>query len=214
MTDIYLPQVVVSPHVFLEPEDIPRFLEAARGSLYELPIILALHGLRFSEISALSWQDIDVERKQIFIRGAAVPNEQNRLVWKETNKNASPRRIVPVMIDRMIELVTEADRSDEFVTSVKNSSLFHHINRICQHNNLPEVGVHGLRHSFVSLAFSLGVPEELTMQIGGWRDYQTMRKIYKHLAQKDIAKHIAGLTAFFNRPENGNENGNGSTRFT
>lgn len=208
VTDVYLPQVVVSPHAFLEPEDIPRFLEAARGSRHELPILLALHSLRFSEIAALRWQDIDVGRKQILVRGAAVPDEQNRLVRKAANKNASSRRTVPIMIDRLPELVAEADRSGEFVTSVKNGSLFNHINRICRKNDLPEVGVHGLRHSFVSLAFSLGVPEELTMQIGGWSDYQTMRKIYKHLAQKDITKHVADLTAFFNRPKNGNENGN------
>lgn len=208
VTEIYLPQVVVSPHAFLEPEDILRFLEAAHGSLHELPILLALHGLRFSEIAALRWQDIDVERKLIHVRGAVVLDAQNRLVRKKTNKNASSRRTVPIMIDRLSEMVTEADRSGEFITLVRNTPLFNHINRICRENNLPEVGVHGLRHSFVSLAFSRGVPEELTMQIGGWSDYQTMRKIYKHLAQKDIAKHIAGLTAFFNRQKNGNENGN------
>lgn len=44
------------------------------------------------------------------------------------------------------------------------------LNRLCAANGLPEVGVHGLRHSLASLAASLNFSERATMLMGGWDD--------------------------------------------
>ncbi len=35
------------------------------------------------------------------------------------------------------------------------------------------------------------------MQIGGWSNDQTMRKIYTHLSQADVTKHAEAFTSFF-----------------
>jgi hypothetical protein len=35
------------------------------------------------------------------------------------------------------------------------------------------------------------------MQIGGWKDIQTMRKIYTHLAEKDIINKTSAMASFF-----------------
>ena len=59
------------------------------------------------------------------------------------------------------------------------------------------MGVHGLRHSFASLAYHLQIPEKIAMEIGGWSDDGTMRKIYTHLAQKDIADRAKDFSNFF-----------------
>lgn len=71
------------------------------------------------------------------------------------------------------------------------------MNRICADNQLPEVGIHGLRHSFASLCYHLNVPEKAVMQIGGWANDATMRRIYTHLAQRDMEKNIRSLKDFF-----------------
>ena len=78
---------------------------------------------------------------------------------------------------------------------------FWRINEICKAHGLPEVGVHGLRHSFASLAYHLQIPEKIAMEIGGWSDDGTMRKIYTHLAQKDIAERARDFSNFFSAPE-------------
>ncbi|MDR1589760.1 MAG: hypothetical protein LBS51_06160, partial [Oscillospiraceae bacterium] len=62
-----------------------------------------------------------------------------------------------------------------------------------------------LRHSFASLAYHLNVPEKIAMQIGGWADDKTMRKIYTHIASKDIEKYTSELVKFF---DNANEYAN------
>jgi integrase len=56
---------------------------------------------------------------------------------------------------------------------------------------------HGLRHSFASLCYHLGISERQLMQWGGWADYQTMHKIYIRLAASDESKAAEQLTGFF-----------------
>ena len=68
---------------------------------------------------------------------------------------------------------------------------------MCAANGLPQVGNHGLRHSFASLAYHLGIPEKIAMEIGGWEDSKTMHDIYTHLAKRDIAKRSEDFSNFF-----------------
>lgn len=77
------------------------------------------------------------------------------------------------------------------------NTVWDHINSICTKNGLPKVGIHGLRHSFVSLAYHLGVPEKVVMDIGGWSDYQTMRRIYTHIAKSDVSRYAEQFKGFF-----------------
>ena len=192
-----LPQVVVKDHAFLEPEQIPIFLEAVAGHPKEIPILLALHGLRASEVLEVTWRDIDTKKKIIRVRGAAVLNSDNKLVHKETNKTSSSRRDVPILIPRLLEIVDAAEKSSGYICGFTPPALHHAITRICKENDLPLVGIHGLRHSFASLCYHLGIPEEMTMRLGGWNDSGTMRKIYTHLASKDIRKYTSALESFF-----------------
>ena len=60
--------------------------------------------------------------------------------------------------------------------------------------------MHALRHSFASLAYSLGLSELATMRLGGWADYGTMRKIYTHLSKHDLADAADTLSDFFANP--------------
>ena len=71
------------------------------------------------------------------------------------------------------------------------------INQVCRANGLPEVGLHGLRHSFASLAYHLQIPEMIAAEIGGWNDLSTMHNIYTHLAQKDIEKRSQDFADYF-----------------
>ncbi len=199
VVEVSLPDVIIEPHEFLQPDQIGIFIEAMRGHRYEIPALLALHSLRSSEILDIRWTDIDTEQGLIHVRGAAVPDKDNKLVHKESNKNRASRRSIPILIERLREVVDESDQSSEYVCTVRSSTLFNAFNRVCEKNGLPKVGIHGLRHSFASVAYSLGQPEEVTMRLGGWSDYGTMRKIYTHLAEKDLARHTNALSDFFNQ---------------
>ena len=198
---VRLPQLVQDEHPYLEAEQIPAFLEAVKDTPWELPALLGLHGLRRSEMFALTWNQIDLKTKTIRVAGAMVHDKDGKLISKKTNKNRSSRRTVPIMIPRLADLLAcsgaQCAPSSPVLTCHPNS-VYKAINRICEKEGLPLIGVHGLRHSFASLAHSLGVPEAETMALGGWEDPNTMRKIYTHLDAAARLKASNKISAFFN----------------
>jgi len=70
--------------------------------------------------------------------------------------------------------------------------------------------VHGLRHSFASLAYHLNIPEKITMEMGGWSDPGTMHKKYTHIAKSDISRYQTAMADFYAKKgsKNANENAN------
>lgn len=202
---VSLPQVVSNERPFLDPTQIKAFVKAVEGTEVEIPALLALSSLRRSEICALRWENIDLKKRCIQVKGAAVFNEDQKLVQKKENKNKSSARFVPIMIDELYVALDKKKQNVGFVVTCNPNTIWSRINRICERNALPKVGVHGLRHSFASLAYHLGVPEKIAMEIGGWSDNQTMRKIYTHVAKSDMERYETKLTEFF---KNANENAN------
>lgn len=204
---VSLPKIAVSPRPWLDPEQIKVFIEAVKGEKCEIPALLALHSLRRSEIMGLSWNKINLSAGTIRIEGSAVIGDDNKLTYKNTNKSKNSRRTVPIMIPELSEAlksVPAENRTGPLVTCNPNT-IWSQINRVCKAAGLPEVGVHGLRHSFASLAHHVGLPEQDAMLIGGWEDAQTMHKIYTHISNADRLKNENKIAAFF---KNANENAN------
>lgn len=202
--NVHLPQIIPAEKLWLEPEEILRFIPLLKGESFEIPALLALHGLRRSEILALTYEKIDLSSKTITVHGSAVLGEGNVLVHKQTNKNSSSHRIVPIMIPELIAAIERKRdrRQTDLIYTGNVNTLYTQINRLCKANGLPEVGVHGLRHSFASLAFHLGLTEQETMELGGWSDYTTMRKIYTHLAAVDRLRSKNKISEFFSQNAN------------
>ena len=195
---VRLPQVVPTREAkYLEPEQLKTFCEAIKGSRVEIAALLALHSLRRSELLAVTWEDVDLNKRVIRVRGAMVYNEDGELVEKKENKNKTSRRDVPIMIDRLHELLCEQQQPAGRIVVLHPNSIGKMINTICRSCELPEVGVHGLRHSFASLAAHLGMPEKTTMEIGGWANDAVMKKIYTHALRTDREKYQEKMTEYF-----------------
>lgn len=194
---ITLPQIIPNERPWLEPEQIELFIKAVHGKRCEIPALMALHSLRRSEIMAVTWGNIDLENGTITVKGAMVPNEKHRYVLKDTNKNVTSARTVPIMIPALKEaLESVQDKTGRAVKSWPDT-IWRQINKACERSGLPKVGIHGLRHSFASLAYHLGMPEKEVMEIGGWADPQTVNRIYTHLAKSDRAKAVNKMTEFY-----------------
>lgn len=191
-----LPQLIPARREFLDYEEIRLYLEAAKGDSMEIASLLALCSLRRSEISALDWKDVDFDLNVIHVRRAMVMDENNKFVVKDTTKNLSSRRDVP-MIQPLREALEAVERKTGRVVSYYPNYIAKRINQICVRAGLPQVGCHGLRHSFASLCEHLQVPPKIAMEIGGWSDRTTMEKIYTHTAKKDKSYYQNEFTAFF-----------------
>lgn len=207
--DVTLPQVPPNERPFLSAEQIKIFVDAIKGTDVEIAALLGLSSMRRSEICALRWENVDLKNRLIRIKGAAVYDESEILVQKNTNKNQSSTRTIPIMMDELYNALKAAKQPSGLVVTCAPNVIRNRINRICENNGLPKVGTHGLRHSFASLAKHIGMPEQLTMQIGGWSDYQTMRKIYTHISQKDADSYKNAMSEFYNKKaDNANNNAN------
>lgn len=206
---VRLPQIPEKNTTFLTPEQIQIFIQSLQGKSFEIAALLALSGLRRSEILALRWENIDLDNMKIYISGAAVIGEDNHLKFKRTNKNRTSTRSIPIIPPLAAALEKYGNlSSDGLVVTTSPNTLYSQINKLCRSSGLPEVGVHGLRRTFASLAYHVGLSEEVAMRIGGWSNIYTMRTIYTKVSEKDIADQSARLQAFFTAPKskNGNEN--------
>lgn len=193
---VRLPQAVHPDTPWLDPDQLHLFLEELRGTKYELGALLALHSLRRSEILDLTQDDIEVvgDNIRIHVRGSAVIGPDHKLVHKETNKSTSSARIVDVWLPRLVELLHEPHSG--YLVTMAPDVLRKGINRTCARCGLPDVGIHGLRRSFASLAYHEGLPERVAAEIGGWSDLQTMHKHYVKISERDKAQAIDALRSF------------------
>lgn len=192
--EVKLPKKRKAKRNWLDYEQIQTFLTAVEGKPYELGALLALNGLRRSELLYLSAEDIDTEKGTINVHGAAVVGRGNKLVYKDYNKNETSTRIVHIVIPRIIDLAS--GKKGRLITT-NPTTLYGSINDVCRKAGLPDVGVHGLRHSYVSLCFHLHVRPDTVMREGGYSNMQTVNEVYRHLAEQDANEDIKRVQSFF-----------------
>lgn len=205
--DPMLPQVVVEPSEFLDQDELKTFLESIKGTKAEITALLAISSLRRSEIAALSWDngDIDLKNRWIHVRGSMVPDKDHKMVTKKTNKNSASRRDVP-MIDPLYEALSAVENKRGRVVPEHPSTMLARINKACANAGVPEVGCHGLRHSFASLCHIINVPVAVAMEIGGWADRATMDRIYTHVSKRTKTSYENAFTEYFKSKEEPEEN--------
>lgn len=186
---VQLSQAVRSNTAFLAPEEIKKFIAVIKEDQeFAVPALLALSSLRMSEIAALRWEDIPEKPEFIRVRGSVVKDENNCYVNKKQNKNISSARNVPILIPELQEVIAR-DRKPRGPVLKGQNCFRRAIHRACCAAGVTDVTVHGLRHSFATLAYHLRIPEKITMEIGGWADSGTMNRIYTHIAKSDFDRY-------------------------
>lgn len=197
LPNVKLPPVPTKEIPFLQPEEIKPFLKAMEGDIAEIPALLMLHSLRYSEVLGLTWDCIDLSAKKIKIRGAVVYDKKYHRVKKETAKNQTSSRTVDIMIPRLTTLLADVKDKSGPLTSLYVQTSLLHIQAACRRAGVTVVGNHGLRHSFASLAYDLGWSERMIMDVGGWSNPATAHKIYIRIANSRKAESLNSMAAFY-----------------
>lgn len=196
---VSLPKQEVKEHPFLSPNEVLKFIGLLDNEPVAIPAMLGLLSLRKSEIVALDWNDVDLQNKTIYVHSADVVDENGKLTHKKTTKNATSTRTVPIIIPSLYSALCAVEDKTGKVCTMYHATIYKAVNRICERNGLPRIGVHGLRHSAVSLLYALGVSEAASMRICGYNDWGTMRKIYTHLDSSAINDVRNKADAFFSQ---------------
>jgi len=177
-----------------------RFMEVAQDSFYFNLYRVAINtGMRRSELCGLKWSDIDFNLSRIAVRRVVYRIRGQGLVVAEP-KTKKSNRLIPMTDElagifqehkgwmnwRMMEGLHRPIQDDDFV--FLNVALgpqdpdrvgrdFH---RIVTENDLGSITLHGLRHTFATLARETGMDIKDISDILGHSTTATTTDIYQH----------------------------------
>lgn len=196
---IRLPQRKRSEHAYLDERGMMDLFEAIQGCSVEIPILLAVWlGMRRSEIMGLCWDSIDFEHSKIYVQRTYVRGEDGKYVLRGEMKTEASRRALdcPGYILQKLEAYAP-ERREGRVFLMHPNTIYDTMRDICKKNNIPFVGVHGLRHTNASVMMSLGIVDRVAMARGGWSTDVTMKQVYQHVFQSDKDKAGDRVDSFF-----------------
>lgn len=186
MPEATLPKPV-KPNVY-EPteDDVKATVKAAKGLRIEIPILLAIHGLRRGEICALKYPDdfdgnvVHVHRSVVYIG--------NKTHVEKPPKNPTSDRYVPLDEDLVKKIADQG-----YVTDYTLGALSEEFPDFLKRNGIPKYRFHDLRHFFVAYLHSQGYTDAEIMFLGGWKTDFVMKRSYRYALDKDnLAEKLQG----------------------
>lgn len=190
---------------FYSPEQMQRLFAAVEGTHLELPVKLAAYlGLRRSEICGLRWENVDLEAGLLSIREVRT-EVGGSVVLKAPKTRTSARRLgIGGLRDlrRVLRQAWEHRRSDdpkEWVVLRRDGTppdpdlLTRDLMMAVRRSGLPRITLHGLRHSFASVANSQGVPMFDISRTLGHSSLSVTSSIYTHLFDTTESRALAAV---------------------
>lgn len=192
---VNLPRKVVRDIQIPQREEIELLLQLTEGTALHLPILLGAHcGLRRSEMSALTWQDIDLKNRKIKVRRAMVRGEYGWTVKQP--KTAAGTRTVD-MSTAVHDCLAAADHSKPPVT-LNPSSISNDFGDLCRAHDLP-YNQHLLRHYYASVLASRGIPIKYAQMLMGHSSGEMLNKVYAHILREEEERMRKAVTSYFDQ---------------
>lgn len=189
MEGIKLGKGEVRPPQILTLEEIKKLLQVAKlmdHHWYPIWAFAVLTGMRSGELHALTWDQIDLEKKTIMVSKSYDPNS-----GRSGPTKGRYWRVVPINVglrDLIVEIKSKQVMDSEHV--LPRSTEWDHGDQAVPLRNfmlaikMTPVKFHTLRACFATQMLANGVPAAIVMKIGGWKKMATM-DIYLRLAGVD-----------------------------
>ncbi|MFC6465461.1 tyrosine-type recombinase/integrase [Marinilactibacillus sp. GCM10026970] len=156
-------------------------------------------GLRFSEILALAWSDVDFKNKTIKVTKAYDYTHTKKI---QKTKTESSKRIISIDNDTLVllkqyKLATQINQSkyvflDKNLESLSNNAVNKSLKKACQRAGITEITFHSLRHTHCSLLIYQGVNIKYISKRLGHSTISITYQIYGHvldeLEQRESSK--------------------------
>lgn len=192
---------------FYESDELKQFLEVAKNDKFPLSYpffrLLAFTGIRKGEALALTWEDIDFEKKVLTINKTIARNTKNEIVINHPKTQSSVREISldDITLDilkkwrqdqrkYLLSYGHNSLRPNQIIFASKNNNHLDPIRpnnihkRLCKESGIKDITIHGFRHTHCSLLFEAGLSIQDVRSRLGHSDIQTTMNIYAHVTKK------------------------------
>ena len=158
-----------------------------------LILLIAKTGLRFSEAIALTPKDFDFSHQCISVNKTWDYKDGGGF---QPTKNKSSIRKIQIdwmLVTQFAGLISELQEDKPiFINNDKiyNSTVNDVLARHCKKANIPEISIHGLRHTHASLLLFAGVSIASVAKRLGHSSMTTTQKVYIHIIQEMENKDV------------------------
>lgn len=174
---VHLPSTVQKPLNSPEDEQIIVLYKNASEKM-KIAILLGCLSLRRGEVAALKYKDL--KGNILTIHADMVWGRDREWHYKDTPKtDASFRQVY--LPDILVEMIGKGN-PEAYILNIKPNAIGNSFLRLKKKVGV-DIRFHDLRHYFASLAKILGVPDNYTANLGGWRNGS---KVLKETYQNNI----------------------------
>ena len=186
---VTLPQKIRPEYNVPSEATMKAVMRAAAGTDLEIPIALAVFGLRRGEICGLGIDDIN--GNVVHIHRAVVRNVDGKVVEKTTKTFDSDRYVqIPASLANKI-------RKQGYIINCSPEHFTKRFIGLLDDNNIDRFRLHDLRHFFVSYCHNvLRLPDAQIQKLGGWKtDYVMKSRYLQSMNEKQSAMLVANKMA-------------------
>lgn len=196
---------------YYSKDELKEFLEVVSKDKMAFTMfrLLAYTGARKGEIHALHWSDINFKDKTIHFKKSMVDVggkkllqttktvDSNRVIsvddetlrilkqWRKEQIQRYMKVSIPFMEDEKQPIFTIYKRKEHKFEYCYKSFLYDKLKRLYKkHKHLPQISVHGFRHTHASLLFEAGARDKEIQTRLGHSDIQTTMNIYTHATNR------------------------------
>jgi integrase len=172
---------------YLNKKECEVLLNKASGIWYEMILVVLRTGLRFGELKALVWSDINWESRMLTVKRSI---HRNIITTTKSNK----QRHIPLTQDLYNVLLPRRQKTgyifiDKYGKPLKDTVIQYALYSVCRKAGLRKITWHKLRHTFASRLTEKGASMRAIQKLLGHADIQTTMK-YAHLAPSELRKTV------------------------
>ena len=202
--DCIIPKLEKQEMKILNPEDIKVYLKVAeKHGVFPMFYLELVSGVRKGELTALRWDDLDVERKTISV-SKQVSMRDGKMVISRPKTETSVRSIsIPQeAVDLLVQEHEKHPDNPYLFPSPRTGEMYHPDSVVNLHKRfLKEAGLepirfHDLRHTFATMALQNGVDVKTVSTMLGHYDAGFTLRTYTHAtraAQEEAAQKMGAF---------------------